>query len=116
VKIGKEKGENRQLLPFLGHFPSEMFREVLNLAGIGQSMSRKGDCWDNAPCESWFGKMKVEWMYPNGVFATRKEAELSIIEYIEMFHNSKRLHQSLDDQTPNEVEAQYAEALTATAQ
>jgi len=94
-------------------FSSEMFRDVLNLVGIGQSMSRKGDCWDNAPCESWFGKMKVEWIYPNRIFATRKEAELSIIEYIEMFHNSKRLHQALDYRTPNEVEAEYAKILTA---
>ena len=59
------------------------------------SRSRKGDCWDNAPCESWFGKLKTEWIYPNGIYATRQEAELSIIEYIEMFYNTKRLHHSL---------------------
>jgi transposase InsO family protein len=45
-------------------FSSEMFREILELVGIEQSMSRKGDCWDNAPCESWFGKLKTEWIYP----------------------------------------------------
>jgi len=39
-------------------FSSTMFREVLSVAKIGQSMSRKGDCWDNAPCESWFGKLQ----------------------------------------------------------
>jgi len=85
-------------------FSSEMFREILKLVGIGQSMSRKGDCWDNAPCESWFGKLKTEWIYPNGVYATREAAKMAIIEYIEMFYNSKRLHQSLDYRTPNEVE------------
>ena len=85
-------------------FSSAMFREILHLVGIGQSMSRKGDCWDNAPCESWFGKLKTEWIYPKGVYATREAAELSIIEYIEMFYNSQRLHQSLDYRTPNEVE------------
>jgi transposase InsO family protein len=85
-------------------FTSEQFRDVLNLVGIEQSMSRKGDCWDNAPCESWFGKLKTEWIYPNGVYATREAAKMAIIEYIEMFYNSKRLHQSLDYRTPNEVE------------
>ena len=89
-------------------FSSEAFREVLGFVGITQSMSRKGDCWDNAPCESWFGKLKMEWIYPKGVYATRKAAELSIIEYIEMFYNSQRLHQSLDYRTPNEVERELA--------
>jgi len=89
-------------------FTSEQFRDVLNLVGIEQSMSRKGDCWDNAPCESWFGKLKTEWIYPNGkIFATRKAAELSIIEYIEMFYNSKRIHQALNYRTPNEVEVDF---------
>ena len=90
-------------------FTSEQFRDVLNLVGIEQSMSRKGDCWDNAPCESWFGKLKTEWIYPKGeIFATRKAAELSIIEYIEIFYNSKRIHQALDYRTPNEVEIDFA--------
>ena len=88
-------------------FASSEFREALRLAGIGQSMSRAGDCWDNAPCESWFGKLKSEWIYQQDVFATRKEAELAIVEYIEMIYNGERLHQSLDYQTPNEFEANY---------
>jgi transposase InsO family protein len=95
-------------------FSSAMFRDVLNLVGIEQSMSRKGDCWDNAPCESWFSKLKVEWIYPHGEYKTRAEAELSIIEYIEMFYNSRRLHQSLDYRTPNEVEREYENALNPT--
>jgi transposase InsO family protein len=88
-------------------FSAHDFHQVLNLVGIEQSMSRKGDCWDNAPCESWFGKLKTEWIYPNGIYATRQEAELSIIEYIEMFYNSQRLHQSLNYRTPNEVEREW---------
>jgi putative transposase len=80
-------------------FSSAMFRDVLHLVGIGQSMSRRGDCWDNAPCESWFSKLKTEWIYPKGMYQTRQEAELSIMEYIEMFYNSTRLHQSLDYRT-----------------
>jgi transposase InsO family protein len=97
-------------------FSSSMFRDILDLVGIEQSMSRKGDCYDNAPCESWFGKLKVECIYPHGEYKTRAEAELSIIEYIEMFYNSKRLHQALDYRTPNEVEQEYAKTLTLALQ
>ena len=93
-------------------FSSEMFRDILKLVGIEQSMSRKGDCYDNAPCESWFGKLKTECVYPKGVYKTRAEATLSIIEYIEMFYNSERLHQALEYRTPNEVEVEYAMSLT----
>jgi transposase InsO family protein len=99
-------------------FASTDFRKVLDDLELSQSMSRKGDCYDNAPCESWFGKLKTEWIYPNGIYETRNEAELSIIEYIEMFYNSKRLHQALDYRPPNEVEAEYfadARELTLTS-
>jgi putative transposase len=92
-------------------FASSEFRDVLRLAGIEQSMSNRGDCWDNAPCESWFGKLKSEWIYPQDVFATHREAELAIVEYIEMFYNGKRVHQALDYQTPNEFEAKYFDTL-----
>ena len=95
-------------------FASEQFRDVLRLAGIGQSMSGKGDCWDNAPCESWFGKLKSEWIYPYDVYATRAEAELAIVEYIEMFYNSERIHQALGYQTPNEFEAKYCNEMELT--
>ena len=88
-------------------FSSAMFRDVLRVTGIGQSMSRKGDCWDNATCESWFGKLKTEWIYPHGIYATREEAKLHILEYIEMFYNSERVHQALDYCTPNEFESKY---------
>lgn len=98
-------------------FSSEMFREALKVAEIGQSMSRKGNCWDNAPCESWFGKLKSEWIYPHGIYETRKDAEASIIEYVEMFYNSERVHQALGYKTPNEFESEYFDRemeLTAT--
>lgn len=98
-------------------FSSEMFRDALRVSEISQSMSGKGDCWDNAPCESWFGKLKCEWIYPHGIYETREKAKLSIIEYIEMFYNSQRVHQSLDYKTPNEFESDYFDRemeLTAT--
>ena len=88
-------------------FSSEMFRDALRITEIGQSMSRKGNCWDNAPCESWFRKLKSEWIYPNGIYETREEATSSIIEYIEMFYNSEREHQALGYKTRNEFESEY---------
>ena len=51
---------------------------------------------DNAPCESWFGMLKSEWVYPHGVYATRKETEFASVEFIEMFYNGERVHQALD--------------------
>jgi transposase InsO family protein len=98
-------------------FTSEMFRDVLNAAEISRSMSRKGNCWDNAPCESRFGKLKSEWIDPHGIYVTHEEAKSSIIEYIEMFYNSERVHQALEYQTPDEFEAKYfarEKALTTT--
>ncbi len=88
-------------------FSSEIFREALEVAEVGRSNSRKGNCWDNAPCESWFGKLKTEWTYPHGIYATREKAKLSIIDYIEMFDNSERVHQALGYKTPNGFESEY---------
>lgn len=88
-------------------FASEQFRNCLDLAGITRSMSGKGDCWDNAPCESWFGKLKTEWIYGHEIFVTRSEAERSVFEYIEAFYNRERLHQSLEYRTPLEFEELY---------
>jgi len=51
-------------------------------------------------------KLKAEWIYPHGIYVTR-EAKLHIIEYIEIFYNSERVHQALDYCTPNELEAKY---------
>jgi putative transposase len=48
-----------------------------------------------------------EWIYPHEIYATREEAKLSIIEYIEMFYNSDRVHQALGYRTPNEFESEY---------
>jgi putative transposase len=54
------------------------------------SMSRKGNCWDNAPMESFWGKLKTEWIYGKK-FRTREEAKRAVFEYIELFYNRKRL-------------------------
>jgi len=70
------------------------------------SMSRKGDCWDNAVVERFFHSLKVELTY-HYIYATRAEARRDIIEYIEMFYNSDRLHSYLGYMSPAEFEEQF---------
>jgi transposase InsO family protein len=82
-------------------YASEAFRNKLKKCK--QSMSRKGNCWDNAVAESFFGTLKSELIYRK-TFKTRKEAEMSIFEYIEIFYNKTRLHSSLGYVSPCEFE------------
>lgn len=65
------------------------------------SMSRKGNCWDNAPMESFWGKLKCEWLYGKH-FKTRDEARAAVFEYIEVFYNRQRIHASNGYLTPEE--------------
>ena len=65
------------------------------------SMSRKGNCWDNAPMESFWGKMKCEWLYENH-FKTREEARAAVFEYVEIFYNRQRIHASNGYITPEQ--------------
>ena len=81
------------------------YRAVLAGHGITCSMSRAGDCYDNAPMESFFKTFKVELVYQEH-FATREEARASIYAYIELFYNRQRLHSSLGYRSPAEFEAQ----------
>lgn len=68
-----------------------------------QSMSRKGDCYDNAVAESFFGTIKNE-LILGQTFGSREEARGEIFEYIEIFYNKKRMHQSLGYKTPEMIE------------
>ncbi|UKT66151.1 IS3 family transposase [Pedobacter mucosus] len=79
------------------------FRQQLIGLPIIQSMSRKGNCWDNAVAESFFKTMKTEMVYQN-TFKTKKQAYMAIFEYIEVWYNRKRIHSSLGYLTPLEVE------------
>lgn len=72
---------------------------------ITQSMSRKGDCWDNAVAESFFKTLKYEWTN-RYTYRDHKQAELSLFEYIESFYNTKRAHSSLGYLSPDEYAAQ----------
>jgi putative transposase len=84
---------------------------LLEKYGIIQSMSKKGDCWDNAVAESFFKTLKKE-LVRKTIFRTREEASDKIFEYIEMFYNSKRRHSYLGFISPNEFEKRYNENVT----
>jgi len=72
--------------------------------GITPSMSGKGDCYDNAMMESFWGTLKTELVHLES-YATREEARASIFEYIEVFYNRKRLHSALGYLSPEAFEA-----------
>ena len=85
----------------------EGFREKIAEYGLVQSMSRKGNCWDNAVSESLFRSLKTEWAYPIDLDGL-KHAEPELFEYIEVFYNNQRLHASLDYVSPADFERQKA--------
>jgi putative transposase len=69
---------------------SEEYQKEIAKRNFICSMSRKGNCWDNAPMESFWGKLKTEWLYWKR-FRTREDAKRAVFEYIELFYNRKRL-------------------------
>ena len=79
----------------------EFVQEISKHKSIIRSMSRKGDCWDNAVSESFFKTLKVE-LVNQSHYRTKQEAELSISEYIESFYNTKRRHSHLNNLTISE--------------
>ena len=84
-------------------YASEQHRELLKAYRMVQSMSRRGNCWDNAAMESFFKTLKVERIHRIR-YESRAQAKLDIIDWIEGFYNQGRLHSSLDYKTPVEVE------------
>jgi transposase InsO family protein len=78
------------------------YRQVLERHGIRRSMSRRGNCLDNAPMESFFASLKKERVH-HARFRTRAEARAAVFEYIEVFYNRQRLHSSLGYRTPAEA-------------
>jgi putative transposase len=85
-------------------YASEPYRAVLERHGITQSMSRRGNCLDNAPMESFFASLKTEHVHPVR-FRTREEAKAALFEYIEIFYNRQRLHSAIAYRTPAEARA-----------
>ena len=88
-------------------YASKEHRELLAQHGIRQSMSRKGNCWDNAVSESFFHTLKTELTYHHR-YATREQARASIFEYIAVFYNRVRIHSANDYLSPVEFESQFA--------
>ena len=84
-------------------YASALYLDLLKRHGIIASMSRRGNCYDNAVAESFFSSLKNELIHHSS-YRTREEARTAIFEYIEMFYNRKRRHQSLDYLTPVDYE------------
>ena len=84
-------------------YTSKAFRTLLKKHHLTQSMSGTGNCYDNAPMESFFGTLKDELVHQRR-YATREQARQSIADYIELYYNTQRLHSALDYQTPIEWE------------
>lgn len=85
-------------------YASNSHRGILQAHGVVQSMSRKGNCWDNSVAESFFHTLKTELTH-HVTFKTREEAKLAIFEYIEVFYNCKRMHSANDYLSPVQYEA-----------
>ena len=89
-------------------YASKAFRKLLKAHGIQGSMSRKGDCWDNAVVESFFGSLKQERVHWRN-YQTRYQAQQDILQYISVFYNNYRLHSTLDYMSPSDYERQLTE-------
>jgi putative transposase len=74
---------------------------------ITQSMSRKGNCWDNAPMESFFGTLKTELVH-HREYPDRDTARRDLFAYIEGYYNRRRIHSAIGYITPQQAEAKYA--------
>lgn len=85
-------------------YASGDYRKILDTAGVVFSMSRKGDCWDNAMAESFFKTLKAEL---GRSFDSRQQARWEVFEYIEGFYNTRRLHSALDYRGPAEFERDH---------
>jgi putative transposase len=84
-------------------YASAEYRLLLKEFQMTQSMSRKGNCWDNAPMESFFKTLKVERTYRLR-YSSRDQARLDIVNWIEGFYNEKRLHSAIDYRSPADFE------------
>ena len=84
-------------------YASGDYQDALDDLGVVCSMSRKGNCWDNAVAESFFATLKTECVYPRR-FATRADARETIFEFIEVFYNRRRRHSTLGYVSPVEFE------------
>jgi putative transposase len=111
----KQRGMGKDLLHHSdrgSQYCSDMYQKTLRMHRITCSMSRKGNCWDNACIESFFGSLKSEWVYGKR-YQTREEAKTDIFNYIEMFYNRQRRHETLGYISPVEYEERHRENIGA---
>lgn len=87
-----------------------VYQHLLARHGIRASMSRVGDCWDNAPVESFFSGLKAE-LLPDRPGPSRAAAEAAIADHIEVFYNRRRLHSTLGYLSPADFETCHAAAV-----
>ena len=90
-------------------YAGDVYQRLLHKHSLVASMSRRGNCYDNAPMESFFSTLKRE-LTRHVRYATRDEAELALFEYIEVFYNRQRRHSSLGYRTPAEAQRTLAAA------
>jgi putative transposase len=103
------RGKPQQLLHHSdqgSQYTSEDFQRLLAAQGIVCSMSRKGDCWDNAAMESFFSTLKVERVHRHR-YRTRDEARANLFDYIERFYNPRRRHSTLGGISPAAFEKRH---------
>ena len=93
-------------------YTSADYRAELQARGVEVSMSRKGNCWDNAVAESFFSTLKTELVHRHS-WSSRLALRAEVFDYIEMFYNRQRLHSTLNYKTPAQVESTYALARAA---
>jgi putative transposase len=90
-------------------YTSDEYRAALDALDVSVSMSRKGNCWDNAVAESFFSTLKVELIHRR-TWTDVHHVRQAVFEYVEVFYNRRRLHSSLGYKTPAQVEQEYAQA------
>lgn len=93
-------------------YTSDCYQQVLKTMSITCSMSRTGNCYDNAIAERFFWSLKQEWTNHHE-YADLDAARLSVFKYIELFYNRQRLHQSLGYKSPEEFETEHAPVVAA---
>lgn len=93
-------------------YTSREYRDALDALGVEVSMSRIGNCWDNAVAESFFATLKAELVYRSS-WTTRDELRVALFRYLEVFYNRRRLHSSIGYQTPAAFEMLYTRSSAA---
>jgi putative transposase len=91
-------------------YASHAYQRVLNAFGFIGSMSRRGNCWDNAPVESFFSSLKAE-LLPDHPWTTHQDAHAALADHLEVFYNRRRLHSALRYQSPADFEARWKVAV-----